>query len=79
MQVKPDQIIVTDNSLINKIYQIRSYKVMLDSDLAELYGIETRVLNQAAKRNADRFPEDLMFQLRDDELVNLISQSVISR
>lgn len=60
------------------IYLIRSRKVMLDADLAELYGVETRVLVQAVKRNLDRFPEDFMFQLSKEEFDNLRSQSVIS-
>ena len=51
---------------------------MLDRDLAELYGVETRVLNQAVKRNAERFPEDFMFQLTQHEWGNLKSQFVIS-
>ena len=62
----------------NKIYEIRGQKVMLDRDLAEMYGVETRVLNQAVKRNMDRFPEDFMFQLTDEELENWKSQIVIS-
>ena len=49
-----------------KIYLIRGQKVMLDSDLAELYEVETKVLNQAVKRNSTRFPEDFMFQLSDN-------------
>jgi len=49
------------------IYVIRGHKVILDSDLAELYGVKTRVLNQAVKRNIDRFPEDFMFRLSDKE------------
>jgi ORF6N domain. len=49
----------------NKIYEIRGQRVMIDRDLAEMYGVETRVLNQAVKRNIDRFPEDFMFQLTD--------------
>lgn len=57
---------------------IRGEKVMLDSDLAELYGVETKVLNQAVKRNASRFPLDFMFQLTPDELANLKSQIVTS-
>lgn len=59
-----------------KIYQIRSYKVMLDSDLATLYGVETKVLNQAVKRNIDRFPEDFRFQLTEIEEDFLRSQFV---
>jgi len=63
----------------NKIYEIRGHKVMLDSDLAELYGVTTGALNQAVKRNSTRFPEDFMFQLSDNELKSLISQIVISK
>lgn len=51
----------------NLIHIIREYHVMLDSDLAKLYGVETKVLNQAVKRNIDRFPEDFMFQLTKEE------------
>ena len=51
----------------SKIYDIRGQKVMLDRDLAEMYGVETRALNQAVKRNTDRFPVDFMFQLTDEE------------
>lgn len=47
----------------NKIYEIRGQKIMLDFDLAELYDVETRALNQAVKRNAERFPDDFMFRL----------------
>src|SRR5580698_308296 len=50
-----------------KIYEIRGQKVMLDFDLAELYGVETKVFNQAVKRNTDRFPEDFMFQITEEE------------
>lgn len=62
----------------NIIYIIRNQKVMLDSDLAKLYGVETKVLNQAIKRNLRRFPEDFMFRLSDDENENLRSQFVTS-
>ena len=70
--------IIPDDVLINKIYVIRDHKVMLDSDLAKLYGVETRILNQAVNRNLDRFPEDFMFQLGKEEWANLKSQFVIS-
>ena len=53
----------------SKIYEIRGQRVMLDFDLAELYQVETRVLNQAVKRNIDRFPEDFMFQVTAEEWV----------
>jgi len=60
------------------IYEIRDQKVMLDSDLARLYGTELRSLNQAVKRNVKRFPSDFMFQLTEHEWVNLRSHFVIS-
>ena len=60
------------------IYVIRGQKVMLDSDLAKLYGVETKVLNQTVKRNLKRFPEDFMFRLSTDEYANLKSQFVTS-
>ena len=61
-----------------KIYLIRSEKVMLSSNLAELYGVEPKVLIQAVKRNIERFPEDFMFQLSNQEFANLKSQIVTS-
>jgi len=61
------------------IYVIRGHKVMLDSILAELYGVGTKVLNQAVKRNIERFPEDFMFQLSDKEAEHLRSQIVTSK
>ena len=63
----------------SKIYEMRGQKVMLDRDLASMYGVETRALNQAVKRNAERFPEDFMFQLTATEWDNLKSQFVTSR
>jgi hypothetical protein len=62
----------------NKIYLIRSQKVMLDRDLAELYGVETKVMIQAVKRNISRFPGDFMFQLSKEEFENLRSHFVTS-
>jgi len=61
----------------SKIYTIRDLQVMLDKDLAELYNVETRALNQAVKRNVERFPPDFMFQLTDSEAELLVSQNVI--
>ncbi len=61
-------------SIRNKIYEIWGQRVMLDFDLAELYGVETRALNQAVKRNIERFPEDFMFQLTKSELEILTNQ-----
>ena len=62
----------------SKIYIIRGRQVMIDRDLAELYQVENRALNQAVKRNSDRFPDDFMFQLTKEEYENLKSQFVIS-
>lgn len=62
----------------NKIYVIRGQKVMLDKDLAEIYGVSTKVLNQAVKRNKERFPGDFMFQLNSEEILSLRSQIVMS-
>ncbi len=71
------EIIPLEN-IINKIYVFRDVKVMLDRDLAELYGVETRVLNQSVQRNVDRFPPDFMFQITALELEILKSQIVTS-
>jgi hypothetical protein len=62
----------------NKKYLIRGHRVMIDRDLAEIYGVETCTLNQAVKRNFERFPDDLMFQLTELEFQNWKSQIVIS-
>jgi hypothetical protein len=69
--------IVPDERVLSKIYYIRGYKVMLDKDLAELYGVEPRRLRQQVKRNADRFPEKFMFQLTDTEIDSMVSQIAI--
>lgn len=63
----------------NKIIVLRNQQVMIDRDIAELYGVETRVLNQAVKRNIERFPERFMFQLNEKEILFLRSQIVISK
>ena len=60
------------------IYLVRDHSVLLDFQLAQLYEVETRVLNQAVKRNSNRFPSDFMFQLSPSEMQNLMSQNVIS-
>ena len=72
------QSIIPDEIVMNKIYFIRDQKVMLDRDLAELYEVETRRLNEQVKRNIDRFPEDFMFQLTKEEFENLKSQIATS-
>ena len=90
-EIKNNLVVYSSVAIQRKIYTIRGEQVMLDSDLAEFYGIETRTLNQAVKRNIERFPEDFMFQLSDEEFENwklqmvttkgkfLISQIVISK
>ncbi len=71
--------IVKQDTLEKKIFLIRSLNVMLDKDLAELYGIKTKVFLQAVKRNKERFPGDFMFQLTKEEFEILRSQIVTSR
>ena len=70
--------IVPAERIQNAIYLLRGQKVMLSTDLAELYGVSVKVLNQAVKRNTERFPDDFMFQLTREELTNLKSQIVTS-
>lgn len=69
---------IPDEVITSKIYLIRNKKVMLDRDLAELYGVETRVLKQSVRRNVNRFPPDFMFEMSVDEFQNWRSQIVIS-
>ena len=73
-----EETYIEEGIVISKIKMIREQKVMLDSDLAELYQVETRVLNQQVKRNIKRFPDDFMFQLSKEEFENLKSQNVTS-
>lgn len=74
-----NELITTDEENIkNKIFTIRGLQVMLDRDLAELYEVETKVFNQAVKRNENRFPDDFRFQLSEAEYQNLRSQIVTS-
>ncbi len=72
-------VYIAHEDIENKIYFIRGKKVMLDRDLATLYGVETKVLNQAVTRNLDRFPEDFMFQITKEEFENWKSQIVTSK
>ncbi len=67
-----------DEAIINKIYFIREQKVMLDKDLAEMYGVETKRLKETVKRNSERFPEDFMFTLTHKEFQHLRSQFATS-
>lgn len=75
---KGNEALVPVESIAQSILLLRGQKVLLDADLAELYGVETKVLLQAVKRNRERFPEDFMFQLTADEFGNLRSQFVTS-
>lgn len=72
------KMFVLQEIIRNKIFLIRGKKVMIDRDLAFLYGVETRALNQAVKRNLQRFPDDFMFQITKEETKNWKSQIVIS-
>jgi hypothetical protein len=65
--------ILVQQAVTNRILQLRGQRVMLDADLADLYGVETRALNQAVKRNIDRFPGDFMFQLSSEEKTEVIT------
>lgn len=72
-------VIIPDERIVGRIYYIRGKKVMFDRDLAELYGVKPKVLNQAVKRNLKRFPEDFMFKLTKEEMENWKSQIVTSK
>jgi hypothetical protein len=70
--------LIARNELQTKIYTLRGFHVMMDRDLAQLYNVETKVLNQAVKRNSERFPSDFRFQLNSEEFENWKSQFVTS-
>ena len=78
MAAETNTSIVPDEIVMSKIYLIRGHKVMLDDDLSELYNVKTKVLNQAVRRNEERFPSDFMFQMNEQEWQNLKSQFVTS-
>lgn len=73
------EIAVPEEAVMSKIYEIRGEKVMIDRDLSELYGVETKVLKQAVRRNVHRFPEDFMFEMTKEEFQNWRSQFVTSK
>ncbi len=73
-----EKLILKEDAIINRIYMIRGMKVMLDKDLAELYEVETKRINEQVKRNLSRFPTDFMFQLNETEFENLRSQFATS-
>jgi len=72
-------VAIPDEVVMSKIYVIREQKVMLDSDLAELYGVETKRLKEQVKRNMERFPSQYMFELTDQEFAALRSQNATSK
>jgi len=72
-----NESLVPQERILNKIVILRNEKIMLDLHLAELYEVETRVLKQAVRRNIYLFPDDFMFELNDQEIVNVVSQNVI--
>lgn len=74
MKINKELIKISDDLVMNKIYYIRNQKVMIDRDLAFLYGVETKQLKRQVKRNSERFPEDFMFELTDNEFENWRSQ-----
>lgn len=73
------QKLLSDEKILNQIHVIRGQKVMIDSDLAVLYGVETKRLKEQVRRNADRFPEDFMFEMTDREFDNWRSQIATSK
>jgi len=70
---------INEQLIVDRVLLIRGIKIMLDKDLAEMYGVSTAALNQAVKRNISRFPDDFMFQLSSENFKFLISHSVISK
>ena len=78
MAKKELQLLVAEQKILNRIYVVRGEKVMLDRDLAEMFGVDTKVFNQSVKRNLERFPKDFMFALNEKEWKNLRSQFVTS-
>jgi hypothetical protein len=74
----PENFQINSSHIQNKIYTIRGERVMIDRDLSEIFGVETRALNQAVKRNSERFPSDFMFLLTDIEFQYWKSQIVMS-
>jgi len=77
--MKPEEHLVPVETIERRIYLLRGQKIMIDRDLAALYGVETRVLNQAVRRNLRRFPPDFMFQMSKEEFKKWRSQTVMSK
>ena len=78
MAKKELQALVLEQKILNRIYVVRDQKIMIDEDLAEMYKVETRRLNEQVKRNIKRFPKDFMFALTQKEFDNLKSQNATS-
>ncbi|GAB2838499.1 ORF6N domain-containing protein [Ferruginibacter profundus] len=78
-KAKPTVVKVTEEKIVEKVYFIRGMKVMLDKDLAEMYGVEVKRLNEAVKRKSQRFPPDFMFELTVEEWNSLRSQIATSK
>ncbi len=76
--MKTDKDILPIEQIEGRIYTVRGKRIMLDADLAKLYGVATRRLNEQVRRNAGRFPEDFSFQLTNQELATLMSQNATS-
>lgn len=77
MTEKKEGLILSDEVVLSKIYYVRGHKIMLDKDLAEMYGVQPIRLREQVKRNAERFPDKFMFQLTDNEVDGMVSQNVI--
>ena len=75
--MKKNRLLTPEEKIMKRIVVLRKDRVMLDVHLAELYGVENRTLKQAVRRNPDRFPEDFMFDLTDEEIELVVSQNVI--
>ncbi|MFM2385283.1 MAG: hypothetical protein RL660_40 [Bacteroidota bacterium] len=73
----PKSVRITDQKILHKIFELRGHKIMLDRDLAAIYGVPTGRLNEAVKRNIERFPESFMFRLTDDEIPDLVNGKLI--
>lgn len=78
MVKKELQTLVIEQKILNRIYVVRGQKIMLDEDLAEMYSVETKRLNEQVKRNINRFPKDFMFTLSEKDYKNLKSQNATS-
>ncbi len=79
MNKNKNELVVPDETLMNKIYVVKGLRVMIDRELSELYGVETKVLKQSVRRNISRFPSDFMFEMSVEDFASWRSQNVTSR